>query len=138
MKKQNRIISSLIFSGVLALTATLPFSSRADDDKGNEIYYARCAKCHGFEGEGFSDIYPAIKDSVFLKENAAALPCIIRDGSKGELSKRQSDYDQIMPATKGVSPAEIGQLIAFMQTKWEHPVAVLDVESLLQECAEDK
>lgn len=133
--KLSRMTSVILTSFILVT----PFLAVADDStKGEEIFFERCAKCHGFEGEGFSDIYPAIQDSSFLKENAPKLPCIIREGSKGELSKRKSEYDQIMPATKDVSPTEIGQLITFMQTKWEHPVTKLDVETLLQECEKEK
>ncbi len=133
--KTNKITAScLIFAGLLAVVATSPLSLAAENKKGEELYIANCAKCHGFEGEGFSDIYPSIKDSRFLKEKTEKLPCIIRLGSKGELSKRKSDYDQNKPPTTRISASEMGELIQYMQKKWDHTITVLDIDKLLQAC----
>ena len=106
----------------------------ADQAKGEQLYTANCAKCHGRQGEGFLRLYPPIHDSRFLKENVSKFPCIIRNGLKGKITIETTTFNQIMPAIQQLSPEQISDIITFLQNEWNHPVTKLRVEQWLKEC----
>jgi mono/diheme cytochrome c family protein len=101
---------------------------------GEQLYTANCAKCHGREGEGFLRLYPPIHDSKYLRQNVSKLPCIIRNGLKGEITIEEITFNQIMPAIQTLKPTQMSHIITFMQQKWNHPVTELTVSKWLEEC----
>lgn len=112
----------------------LPSTSPAAPVNGEQLYTANCAKCHGREGEGFLRLYPPIHDSRYLKENVSKLPCIIRNGLKGEITIGETTFNQIMPAIQTLKPTQMSHIITFMQQKWNHPVTGNPVRKWLEKC----
>ena len=71
--------------------------------EGQELFKAHCAKCHGQEGEGFLRLYPPLQNSRFLRTDVARLPCIMRNGLKGEIKVGDVTFNQIMPGNERLS-----------------------------------
>lgn len=133
---RNNISTLCTLTGVVLLTLTIGVSIGLASNlkKGENLYTANCAKCHGEEGEGFLQLYPPIHNSRFIKENIAELPCIIRHGLKGKLSIGSTIFNQIMPANKRLSAQQMSLIITFMQEKWQHFGPELTVKKWLTTC----
>lgn len=43
------------------------------DERGAALYEINCASCHGFEGEGIADVYPALANNPIVTGPHAAL-----------------------------------------------------------------
>ncbi|MDQ3142390.1 MAG: cytochrome c [Bacteroidota bacterium] len=53
--------------------------------EGKATYMVHCAGCHGNEAEGFSTLYPDLKDAVWINQNRNQLANILKNGTKGNL-----------------------------------------------------
>ncbi|TKB06478.1 c-type cytochrome [Desulforhopalus sp. IMCC35007] len=130
-------ITSLCLMALLSLVTILTCSTltwSAEPLSPEQLYTANCARCHGHEGEGFLKVYPPIHNSRFLKEDVSHLPCIIRNGLRGEITVGDTTFNQIMPAMTRVTTEEMTAIIGFMQQKWNHPTTELQVEQWLSQC----
>jgi len=103
--------------------------------EGQELFKTHCAKCHGQEGEGFLRLYPPLQNSRFLGTDVARLPCIMRNGLKGEIKVGDVTFNQIMPGNERLSAENMKQLIIFMQNAWKHPRTQLSVQDWLTNCS---
>lgn len=131
---KNNICSLTVVSIFILLSISSVYSF-AEQSSGEQLYTANCAKCHGREGEGFLRLYPPIHDSRYLKEEVSNLPCIIRNGLRGEITVGDTTFNQVMPAIDRLSPEQMSQIITFLQQKWSHPVTELNVNKWLEECS---
>ena len=135
MKSNILKLCILTVVSIFILLSTSSVYLSAEPVNGEQLYTANCAKCHGREGEGFLRLYPPIDDSRYLKENVSKLPCIIRNGLKGEITIEDITFNQIMPAIQTLKPTQMSHIITFMQEKWNHPVTELTVSKWLEECS---
>lgn len=78
--------------------------------RGESLYLARCAACHGVEGEGQVDQYPPLRDSEWLTEEPSRLPEILKQGLRGSIRVRGGEWDAVM-LSPGVSEGEESQLL---------------------------
>lgn len=79
-----------------------------DSDSGEVLYAARCAACHGPDGEGTTIAPDAINDALLLEElTDKDLVTVIREGLDGK-----------MPPSPNLSEQEVLDLIAFLRS-WE-------------------
>ena len=134
MKSNILRLCILTVVSIFMLLSSSSVYSSAEPVKGEQLYTANCAKCHGREGEGFLRLYPPIHDSKYLRQNVSKLPCIIRNGLKGEITIGEITFNQIMPAIQTLKPTQMSHIITFMQQKWNHPVTELTVSKWLEEC----
>lgn len=112
---------------------------RGDSGQDGEVLYlANCARCHGGEGEGFLQLYPPLAGSRYFGADIAALPCIIRDGLKGEITVGGATYNGIMPGNSRLSPEEIEALVRYLAARWGNGATDLPVTDWLQQCKRGK
>lgn len=130
--KVNDLVLFILISQLLLLA---PLNISASDE-GSKLYLGHCAKCHGREGEGFLKLYPPIRNTRYLKEDVSKLPCIIRYGLKGEIVVDGVTFNQMMPAIQQLKTDDIGHIIRFLQTSWNHPVTPTDVVKWLNDCSQ--
>lgn len=112
----------------------VPITNLDAANEGEDLYLGHCAKCHGREGEGFLKLYPPIRNSRYLKEDVAKLPCIIKYGLKGEIEVDGVIFNQIMPAIQQLQAQQIELIICSLQNGWSHPITPLKVPKWLEEC----
>ncbi|MFT5699112.1 MAG: mono/diheme cytochrome c family protein [Desulforhopalus sp.] len=135
--QNNRQRAIALIIVVLFVSLCSPLVTLAqDNEKGALLYLANCAKCHGREGEGFLKLYPPIRESQYLKTNVSKIPCIIRNGLKGEITVGTTTFNQIMPAIQQLTSEQIGQIIHYMQSSWDYSVTKTDVDGWLQNCTD--
>lgn len=74
-------------------------------NRGERLYRAKCAACHGAEGEGKVGQYPPLRGSEWLTEQPSRLPEILKQGLRGPIHVRGVLWDATMLAP-GVSEGE--------------------------------
>lgn len=90
--------------------------------RGESLYRARCAACHGVEGEGKAGQYPPLRASEWLTEEPSRLPDIMTQGLRGPIRVRGEAWDAVMLAP-GVEEGEESQLlIEYLRHTFEQPV----------------
>lgn len=74
-----------------------------------KLYRKYCATCHGPDGAGLRELYPALTDSRYLDQKLEQLPCLIVNGA-GETV--------VMPGFPQLQVAEIGELVSYLSGRW--------------------
>ena len=94
--------------------------------QGERIFQSKCANCHGMEGEGLADMYPALSNSAYMKNRISELPCIIING-KYTLDKKGNKISEMPPLPK-MGDVELTNLINYLQNRFSKnkPSAQLD------------
>lgn len=63
---------------------------------GKTTYTARCAECHGDNGEGIKVLVPPLAQSDFAKQNFDSIPCWLKSGINRPISVNGRVFDQPM------------------------------------------
>ena len=104
--------------------------------QGAEVYQTHCQNCHGANGQGLSALIPPLNDSVYLKNNKAALACYIRSGLKGVIVVNGKNFDDAMPANE-LSPMQIAQVLTYVTNSFGNKLGTINddqVSSSLSVC----
>ena len=100
--------------------------------QGERIYTAVCSSCHMDSGEGLGEIYPNITNSAYLSSKASELPCLIKNGRRS-----QTLETVVMPGLKNITPAEMTNLMNYLNHRWgdKTVVQMKEIHNLMTECA---
>lgn len=79
MKKYFKILFAII--GVATITSTA--SAQDHSPEGAEIYVDFCEACHQVGGEGYEDVYPALKDNAFVLGDPEEVMYLLLEGRAG-------------------------------------------------------
>ena len=104
---------------------------------GKDLYIKYCQNCHSANGEGLGELYPALTDTVFLKENKAQLACIIRNGSNKQMVINGKKYDGKMPAFKQIENIDLAKIIVYITNSFGNKQGMYQqqlVENDLKNC----
>lgn len=75
----------------------LPLLAAANREQaGAALYRAKCAACHGRDGEGQPGLYPPLRGSEWLTEQPSHLPEILTYGLKGPITVRGEQWNSTM------------------------------------------
>ncbi|HBH05129.1 MAG TPA: hypothetical protein DDX92_00820 [Flavobacteriales bacterium] len=105
--------------------------------RGEEQYLAKCAKCHGKNGEGLKQLYPPLNDPMVLEQYAAQMACIIAYGIDDTLIINGIEYNQPMEPIADINSIQMANLLNFMLNEWgakDTAVSLIDIETQLQNC----
>lgn len=94
---------------------------------GKKVYTAHCQNCHGANGEGLGQLYPALTDTTFLATHRQLLPCMVKYG-KAE-----------MPANPQLSPIEIAYVLTYIGHSFGNTMDIFtqeEVQAALRACRE--
>lgn len=98
----------LLFLGIALLPALA-------QTQGASLYQARCAVCHGVEGQGIPGLYPPLAGSLgrllALKEARAYVAWVVWYGLLGPIRSGGVVYQGVMPAHPGLTPEELAALL---------------------------
>jgi len=84
--------------------------------QGERIYLSKCSNCHGVNGEGLAQMYPALDKSIYVNSLVNHLPCIILNG-KYTLDKNGNKTSE-MPPVANMGDVELTNLINYLQYKF--------------------
>ena len=117
----RRSIRWVVLGGtVIALSVSSPACSGDDRDSrddrddrsttvdGDELYATRCASCHGADGSGTADVFPALSgDPIVVAEDPTAAILTVLNGRGG--MPRWADE---------LSDAEIAAILSYIRTSF--------------------
>ncbi len=86
---------------------------------GKNVYENNCQNCHGANGEGLGNLYPALIESEYILENTNKLACDIRFGLKN------------MPENKQLTAIEITYLINYIGNYFDNSIGFYSQEQTL-------
>jgi mono/diheme cytochrome c family protein len=94
-------------------------------ESGKDIYMARCAVCHGDNGQGRPGMYPALAHSPFVDGPPERFAAIILDGLQG----RVGNYDAVMPGWGAIlRDTEIAAVMTWLRASdGKPPVTAVDI-----------
>jgi cytochrome c oxidase cbb3-type subunit 2 len=93
--------------------------------KGQELFVANCAACHGGEGEGTEGVAPSLIDARFLEQDGdlpdAAYHAMIKGGSDAKPQLGRPGYkDGGMPAFGDLSDDDAWSIVAYLRVQSHH------------------
>lgn len=96
---------------------------------GSEVYQTRCQNCHGAKGDGLSALIPPLTDSLYLKNNKAALACYLRSGLTGKITVNGKIFDDKMPAAD-LAPMEMAQVLTYVTNSFGNKLGVKTIDQV--------
>lgn len=86
--------------------------------EGKNLYVKHCSGCHGQNGEGLQALIPPLaKADIFLAAGPYAA-CWITKGLEGKILVNGIEFENAMPAIKGLSAIEIANILNYTLNSW--------------------
>lgn len=86
-------------------------------ERAEALYLAKCAACHGRQGEGTPGQYPPLMGSEWVTQEPSRLPEILRNGLQGPISVKGKPWDSVM-LPPGVREADHALLIPYLRGRF--------------------
>ena len=105
--------------------------------QGKFLYTKFCENCHMADGSGLKTLIPPLAGADYLSKNGEAVPCIIRNGIKGDLSVNGIVYNTEMAGIERLTEFEITNIINYIHTSWGNNLPIvehLQVREWLKPC----
>ncbi|WP_316766583.1 cytochrome c [Pedobacter frigiditerrae] len=100
---------------------------------GKDLYIKYCQNCHSANGEGLGELYPALTDTVFLKENKEQLACIIKNGSNKPVVINGKKYDGKMPSFKQIENIDLAKIIVYITNSFGNKQGMYKFEQVAKD-----
>ncbi len=120
---------------LIFLLALIPDIGLGGATNGEALFAAKCAKCHGREGEGFMQLYPPLANSRYFREDISKLGCIIRFGLRGKTVVDGKEFNGIMPGDTRISDKELENLVSHLAAKWGTPNQEINLKQWMKNCS---
>lgn len=148
----NRVLTGALIS-VLSLSAfacarksdSAPHSSSPKFEQyfvhGQQLYLEHCSNCHQKSGVGLGLVYPPLNKSDYMEQNFEAVICLIRNGTKGDLTVNGGNFNKAMPGIPTLTDLDIAEIATYIYNSWDHErglVEVQDAERVLKNCEDAK
>ncbi len=97
-----------------------PLAAAQAGQRGEQLYRAKCAACHGRGGEGQAGAYPPLMGSEWLREadKLARLPEILEQGLRGPITVKGEAWDAIMNAPGLKDGAEREAVMRYLRERF--------------------
>lgn len=83
-------------SDLLAARQLKALAAQHSQDERKALYAAKCAACHGKQGQGQPGAYPPLAGSEWLHATPSRLPEILSDGLQGPIQVKGEPWDAMM------------------------------------------
>lgn len=90
----------------------------AKEQAGAALYRAKCAACHGRNGEGMAGQYPPLLGSEWLTAEPTRLPEILTYGLKGPITVKGEEWNSTMLPPGVTSPQEQKDIIQYIRQQF--------------------
>lgn len=113
-----------------------PFSgvARPENALGAKVYRKQCAECHGENGEGVADTYPALAGNRAVRmENTNNLVLVVLDGGYGPSTSGKPQPHGMPPYRFALSDLEIASVLTHIRGSWGNraePVTEFDINKI--------
>ncbi len=100
--------------------------------QGERIYQAQCANCHMEDGSGLKGHIPTLAKSDYVIGEKSRIVALILNGKNAD---QLGNTDRYMPANKKMKPAEMANLLNYIQEKFNssnHIYKMEDVKKLIE------
>ncbi len=105
--------------------------------QGKILYTNFCENCHMADGSGLKALRPPLAGADYLAKNTSEIPCIIRNGIKGEMTVNGTVYNTEMAGIERLTEFEITNIINYIHTSWGNDLPIvehLQVREWLKPC----
>jgi mono/diheme cytochrome c family protein len=93
--------------------------------QGQEVYIANCADCHRSNGEGLSDVFPALQKEPFVVGDPHPVIQLILEGKKAKVGH--------MPAWKNtLTDQQIAAVVTFIRQSWGNQAEAVSAEMVVK------
>lgn len=107
---KTHVVIGILAAALLALTAlAVPATARADAAAGAALYKEKCIGCHAADGSGDAPMGKALKAGDLRSPQ-------IQGKKDAELAASITNGKGKMPAQKGLSAAQVSQLLDYVRT----------------------
>jgi mono/diheme cytochrome c family protein len=131
------ILIALFFSTVCSIIYSCNSASEIEltsyITNGRDLYRTYCKNCHGEKGEGLSELYPPLTDSLFLKSNKAQLACFIKNGSNQPMVVNGKTYHTKMPSFPKMADIDIAQVIVYVTNSFGNNQGMYKYEQVAED-----
>ena len=87
--------------------------------RGARLYDKHCAQCHGDQGEGRDEVYPALKGNrAVTMGDVTNLANVIRQGGFGPVTAQNPRPYGMPPFGHVLSQHELADLMTFIRQSW--------------------
>ncbi len=126
-----RISVSVLGLG-LSLTHFVCQSPSITYKEGKALYERHCAPCHGYQAEGFENLYPSLHDTTYLISHRDQIPCWVKHGIQSKLRYGFTP----MPPNAYFTPSDLANLLNYINTLVWHmkPFTLQEIESDILNC----
>lgn len=93
-------------------------AAAAKEQAGAALYRAKCAACHGRNGEGIAGQYPPLLGSEWLTAEPTRLPEILTYGLKGPITVKGEEWNSTMLPPGVTSPQEQKDIIQYIRQQF--------------------
>lgn len=118
------LAAAALQGGVLARAA-----ESAGLERGQAIYAARCAMCHGATGDGFADVFPPLAGSDWLGANRNGSVEAVVAGLNREIVVNGRTYRGQMPPVI-IDDDEVAAVLTFVVSSWGNRGAAFTPEEV--------
>jgi mono/diheme cytochrome c family protein len=101
-------------------------TARSGLTAGAKLYEAHCADCHGLDGQGRADAYPALAGNrAVLMDNTNNLIHSVLDGGFAATTKGNARPFGMPPYMLQLNDAEIAAVLTYVRNAWGNQAGVL-------------
>lgn len=96
-----------------------------------EQFYARCAACHGADGQGISGLAPALAGASWVTGRPEWLGRVILQGMSGPVTVKGEHFDGVMPAHAHLDvldDALLAGLMTYLRRSWGNAASAVSTE----------
>ena len=86
--------------------------------EGKKLYIKHCSGCHGMNGEGLQKLIPPLAGAEMFIAAGPDAACWIVNGIEGKIIVKGTEFENAMPAIKGLSPIEIANILNYTLNSW--------------------
>ena len=115
----------------------LPSCFSNNRHQGEKLYAQNCSGCHGEQGQGLARLIPPLAGSDYLTAHRNELACLLHNGQNEAIVVNGVSYHNVMPGNKKLSPAQLTNLLNFIESHWGNeaaPRTIREVQQQLDGC----
>ncbi len=123
MAMKNRIILSILMTGVIALLTSAKLSPVQDGmkesmERGKKVYDNNCLACHQVNGSGVPGMNPPLKKTKWVLGDKKTLINIVLKGLDQEIEINGETYSNPMPAVVNLNDQEIADALTYVRNSF--------------------